>query len=198
MREGDGMDVRSGWRLMFLLPLAMAGCGGGGGGGHVMVRDSAGVVIVENAGPERDLGPTTVLVPDLTPADSGIMALPWGVAGDPGARRIYVIDRFQRRVVVFDGAGRRVGAFGRRGGGPGEFEDPSAIAMGDAGEVLVWDTGRGVLSRWSGDGRLLGGRTTGAVAILGTRLLGGARRAGNGDRAFERVADGPAADPGAR
>jgi DNA-binding beta-propeller fold protein YncE len=93
----------------------------------------------------------------MTP-DSVLIAVPWGVAADPMTGRIYVADRSAERVVVFDRSGAYQGTYGRSGEGPGEFESPSALSVGPYGALTVWDTGRGVLSRWSSEGDLLNER----------------------------------------
>ena len=69
---------------------------------------------------------------------------------------IYLVDRSDNRVKSFDRNGRMVNAFGRRGGGPGEYEQISSLVVAADGNVHVLD---GVLGRhtvFSPAGRLLG------------------------------------------
>lgn len=140
------------------IALLAAGCGAGGGAasGAAAARDSAGVRIVENAGPDRPAAWVAVEVAELVTPDSGLTAVPWGVAADASAGRIYVLDWRGERVAVFDRTGAYMGEYGRRGEGPGEFRNPAALSVDPSGVLTVWDAGRGVLSRWSAAGEPLG------------------------------------------
>ena len=120
-----------------------------------LVRDSAGVTVTENFGPEEPLGIRAVRMVDLIPPDSALTAVPWGVAADPMAGRIYVADWTGQRVVAFDASGAYAGSYGREGDGPGEFRNPVAVSMDPHGALAVWDTGRQILNRWSSEGHLL-------------------------------------------
>jgi hypothetical protein len=51
--------------------------------------------------------------------------------------------------VAFDAAGREVAVGGQRGGGPGEFGQPTALVRLDSG-IWSWDTRRGALAKVSG------------------------------------------------
>jgi hypothetical protein len=53
--------------------------------------------------------------------------------------RIIVADDFNTRISVFSPAGRLIGAFGRRGSGPGEFQQPWFVAAGPGDSIYVWD-----------------------------------------------------------
>ena len=107
--------------LAIALAALVASCGGGDSRRtvNVEVRDSAGVVIVENGGVDRPLGSLAAHIADLVPPDSTLTAVPWGVAADPASGRIYAADWTGARVAVFDRTGAYVGSFGRAGGGPG-------------------------------------------------------------------------------
>ncbi|MDE2761645.1 MAG: SUMF1/EgtB/PvdO family nonheme iron enzyme [Gemmatimonadota bacterium] len=130
-------------------------------------RDSAGVAIVDNPGQDRTRPGQPVLLADLATPDDALTPVPWGVAADEAAGRVYVADAAANRVAVFDAAGGFVGELGRAGEGPGEFERPSALAMlrgtvppggeppGSGDVLVVLDPLRSVLSRWSGDGEFL-------------------------------------------
>lgn len=143
--------------LAVLLPVTLVACeiGGVGDAGDPTVADSAGVTIVENRGPDRPLESDLTEIARLVPPDSALTAFPWGVAADPATGRIYVADRTSARIVVFDRDGAYVGTYGREGEGPGEFVNVSAISVGPHGSLTAWDTGRGILSRWSSAGDLL-------------------------------------------
>ena len=119
-------------------------------------RDSAGVRIIETGGQSGTQLVAPVHVVDLVPPDEVLNATPWGVAAGVTTGRIYVADRLSRRVLMFDALGGFIGSLGRLGGGPGEFRNPSAIYLGTDDVLRVWDTGRGVISRWSSQGEHLG------------------------------------------
>lgn len=172
---------RSGMRLLGLLPilpLVLVGpaCGeqaSPGGAPGTAIHDSAGIRIVENAAPDRPAGLRPEEIAGLVPPDSALTAVPWGVAADPETGRIYVADRTAPRVVVFDRTGAYVETLGRGGEGPGEFRDPTALSVGASGVLTVWDTGRGILSRWSSDGELLDERRA-PISYWGPGLHDGA------------------------
>ena len=124
--------------------------------GTSVVYDSAGVTIIENPEPDRPLGVEVTPIADLIPPDSALTVVPWGVTTDEATGRIYVADRPNDRVVVFDAAGGYAGALGRSGDGPGEFRNPVAGAVDPSGSLVVWDSRRRILSRWSSGGDYLG------------------------------------------
>lgn len=124
--------------------------------GTSAVYDSAGVTVAENPEPDRPLGVEVTPIADLIPPDSALTVAPWGVTTDERTGRIYVTDRPNDRVVVFDASGRYAGTLGRSGDGPGEFRNPVAGAVDPSGSLVVWDSGRRVLSRWSSGGDYLG------------------------------------------
>ena len=137
-------------------------------GSGFAARDSAGVLIVENHGEDRLLDDQVVGLTDLMTPDGALNPLPWGIVADRTAERVYIADGTAMRVVVFDAAGRFLGALGRAGEGPGEFQGPGALALEQCGAdscyglpgptrvLVVLDSRRYVLSRWSGDGDFLG------------------------------------------
>ena len=120
------------------------------------VRDSAGVTIIENRGPDQPLGVEITPMADLIPPDSALTVVPWGVTADEATGQIYVADRPNDRIVVFDPSGRYAGTWGRSGDGPGEFRNPTTVSVDPSGSLVVWDTGRRLHSRWSSGGDLLG------------------------------------------
>lgn len=148
--------------LLLATAIVLSGCGSGAPGrgdgpaGRPEVRDSAGLAIVENGGVDVPFGAVPVHVADLVPPDSALTVVPWGVAADPAAGRIYLADAMGARVSVFDGTGAWVGDLGRAGDGPGEFRSPSAVFLDTAGVLTVWDARRSVLSRWSSAAEHLG------------------------------------------
>lgn len=119
-------------------------------------RDSAGVVLIEIGATDRRMGMEATRLSELTPPDSALTAVPWGVAADPVRGQIYAIDWNSPRLVAFDRLGRYLGGFGQEGAGPGEFRNPVATFLEPDGTLMVWDVGRSILSRWSPSGELQG------------------------------------------
>ena len=126
------------------------------GVGSVARRDSAGVAIFDNEAADAPFEGGAVHIADLMTPDSSLTALPWGVAADPAAGRVYVADMTGARVAVFDASGAFVEALGRGGEGPGEFRRVSAVSMAPGGVLVALDARRGVLSRWSPGGAFEG------------------------------------------
>jgi hypothetical protein len=126
---------------------AVYGCGGGEGGAPVVVRDSAGVQIVENLRPAwpSESGWTLSEDPSLQigvtdgPVEyqftdiQGAVRLPGGgfVVADGGSHEI----RF------FDADGRFLTATGRRGDAPGEYRQIAGLGYGPGDSVWVYDFG---------------------------------------------------------
>ncbi|MDE2981671.1 MAG: SUMF1/EgtB/PvdO family nonheme iron enzyme [Gemmatimonadota bacterium] len=170
MRRSDGAFRRA-FRVSILIStlLASPSCERGADHDHAAVqRDSAGVAIVEHVAGDRPFDGQIVHIADLATPDDALSPLPWAVVAHRGAQRVFVADREGRRVAVFDAAGGFVGELGRGGEGPGEFLLPSALALEKCGteschglpgpdEILVvLDSRRAVLSRWSSNGDFLG------------------------------------------
>lgn len=76
------------------------------------------------------------------------------VAFDRGDN-LYVLDGGANRVVVFDRAGKFVRQFGKKGGGPGEFQAPVGMAVQSDGTVAVADLAARSYSLFAPDGRYL-------------------------------------------
>jgi hypothetical protein len=129
-----------------LLPLAAA-CGGDArAAGGPVVRDSAGVQIVENTAPAwRDgEGWTVAAEPtvDIGVAD-GAPEYQFGqVAGAVRLSdgRIVVADGQAKHLRFFDGAGVHLRTVGRNGGGPGEFQSLSRVLRLRGDTVGAWDS----------------------------------------------------------
>lgn len=65
--------------------------------------------------------------PDLTIGDEAQpIGRVIGAAWIPSKERLYVLDGINQRVAIYDATGDYVGSFGRRGEGPGEFEELGA------------------------------------------------------------------------
>jgi DNA-binding beta-propeller fold protein YncE len=94
-----------------------------------------------------DSGLAQVLIfgPDLalkrTIGRQSELKAPSGLAVDDSRGRLYVVDARRHVLVVYELAtGRLLRTVGRRGAGPGEFNFPTAVAVGPNGRVYVTDT----------------------------------------------------------
>lgn len=130
-----------------LAVLLFAGCGdAGAAGGWAGTVDTLanGAVLVSN--PERGIwgdssawrieeelriGSAEVEGPDLFGNISAIAV--------DGLGRIYVAESQAQEIRVFDADGRHVRTIGRKGGGPGEFEQISGMDWGPDGNLWVMD-----------------------------------------------------------
>ena len=65
---------------------------------------------------------------------------PTGIAVDKKAKILYVADTLGHRIEVFDLEGKKVRSFGKKGGGDGEFNYPTHLALDAAGDLYVMDT----------------------------------------------------------
>ena len=65
---------------------------------------------------------------------------PGGVDGDAEGR-LFVLDGAGKRVLGYDPAGQPIGVWGREGGGPGELNAPSGLAVGPGDSLWVVDRG---------------------------------------------------------
>lgn len=83
------------------------------------------------------------------------------VTVNPEGTRLYVVDiggvtSDQHRVRVFDAlSGRHLHDIGRRGGGPGEFNLPRDVAVGDKGQLYVVDGGNFRVQVFDANGKYL-------------------------------------------
>jgi hypothetical protein len=110
-----------------------------------LVRDSAGIAIVENAGPEWRNGQAwRVEVTPLLQIGELDGDEPYVFSSITDAARlsdggIVVADGGSRQLRFFDGAGRHVRTAGRLGGGPGEFQIIAAMLPLVDDSLLVVD-----------------------------------------------------------
>ena len=155
-------------------------------GSHVYGKDADGRPVLVDpknvaAGPDGKLyvvegkpARVTVFNPDGTIATSwggpgqgdGQFQEPWGIAVAPNGN-VYVADTWNHRVQYFDPSGKFLGKWGRLGDAKGSTTDlpsvfwgPRAIAISDAGEVFVTDTGNKRVQVFGLDGgfkRMFGG-----------------------------------------
>ncbi len=132
------------WIQLALACAYLSACGGAQPSEAFVVRDSAGVRIVQTLWPDGADLPTCAVA--TTPAlDIGV------VQGDPVYQlyrvfdalqlsdgRIAVVNQGSSELRFYDAEGRYTGAVGREGEGPGEFRGVRA-AWEDGDSLLVWD-----------------------------------------------------------
>lgn len=119
------------------------------------------------------------------------------VAADSSA--VYILDHPGARVFVVSRDGLVTDTLGRHGGGPGEFEDPWALAPLHGGGVGVVDLGARHLARWSPDLHpgdvvpIRGAMDHPQLAVIGSQLLFVVNGQGaDGRNQYQLIADGPA------
>jgi len=88
---------------------------------------------------------------------------PTGIAYDPVGRRMLVVDTTGGRILSYDLDGHLLEARGERGGGPGQFNYPTNVAVDAAGRSYVVDTLNFRVQILSGDFEPLG-----EIGTLGT------------------------------
>lgn len=151
-----------------ILPL-LAACGGDARAAGPVVRDSAGVRIVENTRPAWAEGQGWRVAPepevDIGVAD-GDAAYQFGrVAGALRLAdgRVVVADGQANHLRYFDAGGRHLRTVGRTGGGPGEFQGLIRLLRFAGDTVAAWDYQLARLSLFAPDGTFLRGRSVPAV-----------------------------------
>jgi hypothetical protein len=114
---------------------------------------------------------------------------------------LVVVDANGKQIRIFDPTGRFLRAFGRHGEGPGEFRHPARLFLAPADTLVLYDDlgGRGLVSKFSADGRYLSRRSVDGQGVMtvawplhytrGTLIVDGEegeseeRRAGEGSAA---------------
>jgi hypothetical protein len=143
-------------RIGAVLVLSVAGCGEGRQAAEpFVVRDSAGIRLIELLGPARDssaleLDPTW---PATETSDLGGL-LDVDVRPDG---TIVLLERFGAEVLVLDGTGHELVRFGGPGDGPGEFNPQGLnVLITTDSSILVPDLFQQRISEFSYAGELMG------------------------------------------
>jgi hypothetical protein len=125
--------------------LLAAGCGGDSSTPTWLARDSAGIAIVENAGPKWRAGQgwrveaTPLLQIGELDGDEPYVFSSIGGAARLSDGSIVVADGRSRQLRFFDSAGEHVRTIGRLGAGPGEFQIIAALLPLVGDSLLVVD-----------------------------------------------------------
>jgi len=121
-------------------------------------RDSAGILISVTPGGEAraPIGWTVDSLPELVigAADDPSQGLyrVQGLDGLPGGG-VVVVDAGSRELRFFDSLGQLESRVGRKGEGPGEFDDPVLVPMTGVDSLLLWDNRLLRFQVFSRDGR---------------------------------------------
>lgn len=150
------------WAGIVTLGLLVAACGGGAPLPTHVVRDSAGVRLVENRQPLLDstrswrVGSGPVLAIGGEDGDSSAMLLQPVGAMRQGNGTIVVADVGALNLKYYDGStGALTRTSGRKGRGPGEFEYFGYLWACGGDSAFVEDYGKRAVTVWAGDGTLV-------------------------------------------
>lgn len=134
-------------RWLVLGSIILAACGGGeaGGAGEASVRDSAGIQIVENTGPELPEGsgwtlsaePLMSVGGDVTNPANDFNRVVGAVRLSDG--RVAVADGASNEIRVFGPDGAHQTSVGRTGEGPGEYQIMAGLWHTDTDSIVVLD-----------------------------------------------------------
>jgi hypothetical protein len=147
--------------LPVLALLALAACGGADAAQSAVVRDSAGIQIVENRGGrwgERDgwrLSDQPTLQIGVADGDAAYQMDHVSTAVRLGDGRIVVANGGDRQVRWYNAAGRLAASAGRQGGGPGEFQALTTLRRLPGDSVLAYDRSAFRLSWFDPAGRFV-------------------------------------------
>lgn len=136
-------------------------------------RDSAGVAVVSNPGPDRPLDWQFVEVLRLggpLDPDQAFFGIDRNSIAFDSTGKVYVLDKGNYQLRIFDAAGRAVRTMGRKGMGPGELGRPIALRVDSGGVIRVLDFAKQSWNRFAPDGSALEGEPIDDVFALGWQL----------------------------
>ncbi len=140
-----------------MVAAGVVGCGAGGDLNTATVRDSAGVMIVENSGGMWQEGDAWTVSPEPK-VDIGVLE------GTPeyqlfqvrDARRLangnIVVVNGGTELRFYDSNGEYLHTAGREGGGPGEFQSVGLVRPYQGDSLLTYDFGQVRVSLWDQEG----------------------------------------------
>lgn len=136
--------MRRATRTVFLSAI-VAACAGEAADTGVMVRDSAGITIVENATPHwtaetawrLDSARSLTIGSVDGPPEYQLYRVRGALRLDDG--RIVVADGGSRQIRFYDATGSHIRSVGGEGEGPGEYRVPGLLARYPGDSLLVWD-----------------------------------------------------------
>jgi hypothetical protein len=140
-----------------MVAAGVMGCGAGAERNTAMVRDSAGVTIVENSGGVWPGGDAWTVSPEPK-VDIGVLE------GTPeyqlfqvgDARRLangnIVVTNGGTELRFYDSTGTYLHTTGREGGGPGEFQSVGLVRPYQGDSLLTYDFGQVRVSLWDQEG----------------------------------------------
>jgi hypothetical protein len=147
--------------LPILALLSLAACGGGDTADNVVVRDSAGIRVVENRGGrwgERDgwrLADEPVMQIGVADGNAAYQLDRVRTALRLGDGRIVVANAGDQQIRWYGADGRLVASAGRQGGGPGEFQALTTLRRLSGDSVLAYDMSAFRLSWFDPAGRFV-------------------------------------------
>ena len=106
--------------------------------------------------------------------------------GMDAARNLYILDSANQRIQKFSPEGKYLATIGRKGRGPGEFENPSSLDIDPNGFLYVLDTGQNRIQVLKPDGGEFKTIPTTGLGIGRIRLLKSGRLAARRDVNWER------------
>ena len=140
-------------------------------------RDSAGVIVVENHGPDVPLGWNLELVATVRSTEDGVAMsdlFEYTVDADTLGHTFVLNSWFGQRVQVIDTTGKLVRIITREGAGPGEVGEGVSISSSHDGVVSVADQSKSGIVRIKWDGKVLPG-----FPLAGLKQFGAARTVGD-------------------
>jgi hypothetical protein len=160
---------------------------------RVVVRDSAGVAVVENTGPAWTNGPGWAIgsepIQRIESDGAGFSLFNVVFAAELGDGRIVIVNAGSRTIEWLDAAGAHLRSTGGAGEGPGEFRGITWAGLTASDSLYVWDGQARRMSIYADQGfvRSFGMRTPepwgavsigglladGSVVVLATPLPGG-------------------------
>jgi phospholipase C len=133
-----------------------------GGTGRGRLSQPAGVAIARNGdvwaadsgrNQAAEFTPSGRLVTAFSGHGAGALADPLGIAVAGG--HVWVADTGRDRIVEFTAAGAQLAVFGGPGSGPGQLDQPAAVAVARSGDLYVADEDNNRIEKFSQAGRYL-------------------------------------------